>query len=85
MLKVRIKWYDATCKSGWTKDSDEEDNVEICTTEGFLYKETKLAYFVTSTISTNTANGSEHLGQVIIPKSMRVKLTVLESDEPITG
>jgi len=74
MKLVRIEWNDAVCESSWLHaDYAKQKSVEHCVTVGYLFHETELAYYITST------QGSELgiLGYTIIPKGMAVKYEAL--------
>jgi len=69
MKLVKIEWVDAECTNGWQTAGDEVE-LPLCTTIGYLVKETPDLLVVTSTTSID-----DYLGSVSIPrvwvKSMR--------------
>lgn len=78
MKIVEIHWLDATCDSGWIRlEKAKKGTVVDCRTIGYLFHETRKAYYVTSTVD----NDLGVLGYNIIPKSMLVSKREIKLEE----
>ena len=66
---VEIVWEDAAAEAEW-KTEEEDTEEDLCTTVGFLVKETKTAYYVSHTISTDNEGTLHWNSRIRIPRGM---------------
>jgi len=78
---LEITWDDAETDSNWDNEAETEidDSKDaLVLTVGFLVKETKTAYYISHTISTDEQGDLHWNGRIRIPKPMVKKLKILQ-------
>jgi len=68
-----VEWIDAVSESGWQKIEDLDD-AHLCTSIGFLVKETKLAISLAATRSGKEVNCVQTIPKAWIKKKKQIGL-----------
>jgi len=76
---IQIYWIDAKSYTEWRSHSDlEEDDVSLCSSTGYVIKETVETILIASDISFDENGTLDSVGNSItIPKSLIVKKTTI--------